>query len=405
MNDKSFGYYDLLRGSIDDGILKLVDDDQFKMAFKKDDAPLVSTTTAAYNVVYGEYVWVWTNMYAPTIGALSKQPWKGSGVRVKTANSSTLVSGLTETEAIPASTLPTYAYIKYPLRQMLTRLDYSRKQYVLSKSGDDTIPTPEQLRRDKAEEHALGLNNALLANAETAAAAASANYDGGKVFESLDRLISCDAEEDDLGGTTYGGWYDPYDGSSYDRDSGTTHDSVVVHGDGTLCYQTGNPTFTTDATFTLEALDTLYLNCRKNGLAVENAFWLTGWDTYMRIKQLYGDPKERFFDPTTVSFTVNGVRTEQGIEGGRTVSSYYGIPMIVDPNCTKDTISKVFLIDKSAVFMRVATPTVYLDFGFPAFSTISSALGQRLGYGAIFLTEGEIAVTRFNTSGKLCALK
>jgi hypothetical protein len=404
---KDFGYMEFLRNSILEGVGALgeVQDEEFKQAFAKtDDAALLSTTAAAYNVVYGAYVWVWTNMEVPIWSALPKKAWESSGVRVKSASSSTLISGLSETEALPASTKPTYAYMKYPLRQMVTRLDYSRKLAVLSKGGDDTIPTPEQLRKDKGEEHVLGLNQALFANAETAAGAAGANYDGGKVFESLDRLISCNAEENDLGGSTYTGWYDPYDGTSYDRDSGTTHDSVVVHGDGTLCYQTGNPDFTVDATFSLEVMDTLYSNCRKNGLQQQNGLWVTGWDTYMRMKQLYADPKERFFDPVRVSFDVNGVRTEKGIEGGTVLSSYHGMPMIVDPNCTTDTISKVFLLDMSSVFIRVATPTVYIDFGFPAFSTLTS-LAPRLGYGAIYLTEGEIAVTRFNTSGKLCALK
>jgi hypothetical protein len=246
----------------------------------------------------------------------------------------------------------------------------------------------------------------LLANAETVAAdsgAAAANTAGVSLFEALDRIISCDAEEDDLGGT-HDGWFDPWVGSAtVDRDSGTTYDAVVVHGDGTLCYQTGTPAFGTDATLTLDAKDTLLQNCLKNGLDKSNAFWLTGWDTYFRLKQLY-EVKERYMNPMKVTYSVNGVQTQNGSDVGFGIASMDDIPIIIDQQCPSDTISKLYLVDKSNIFLRVATPTVAVNLGYPAFSTISS-LAQRLGYGEVLLTEGELVATRFNTSGKLCALK
>lgn len=406
VDQNDFGYKDLMRKGIESGcsILSLAKE-HFEpiQKFVKDDAPLTSSTTAAWNPIYGKDVWVWTNMDYPVLGALAKQPWTRSGIRVKTANSSTLVTGLDESDALPASTLPTYGYMKYPLKQMVTRLDYTAKMSRLAASGDDTIATPEQLRKDKTEEHMLGLNMAILANAETEAAAAGANYAGVALYEALDRLISCDAEEDDLGGT-HAGWYDPYDGSSYDRDSGTTYDAVVVHGDGTNCYQAGNPAFGTDATLTLSAKDTLLQQCLTNGLKKQNAMWVTGWDTYFRLKSLY-EVKQRFMDSKQYTFNVNGISTPTGNQVGFELASMDDIPIIIDQNAPKDTISKLMLIDRSNVFLRVATPTTMLDLGFPAFSTISATLAQRLAYGQVLLTEGQLCVTRFNTSGKLCALK
>ena len=402
------GYADLLRQGIASGssILSLARQADTNIdRYVKDDAPLLTSTTGAVNPVYGRDVYVWTNLEHPAFGALAKQPWTRSGRRIKTANSSTLVEGYSENDAIPASTLPTYALMKYKIKNMITRLDWTLDMQVAAASGDDTIGTPEQLRADKTAEHMLGLGTAgILYNAETYAAAATGDNSGVSTFEALDRVISCDAEEDDLGGT-YNGCYDPWaESMTADRDSGTTYDAVVVHGDGTLCYQTGDPAFDTDATLTLDAKNVLLKNCLKNGLKRENGFWLTGYDTYFRLLDLYG-VKERYINPTKATYTVNGVQTMNGSEVGFDISTMDGMPIIVDPNCPKDTIDKLFLIDRSNVFMQIATPTVNINLGFPAFTTISATLGQRLGYAEVLLTQGELCATRLNTSGKLCALK
>jgi len=406
--DGDLGYTDLLRKGIENqySLLSLVrKKDNLIDRFVKDDAPLQSSTTGAWNTIYGRDVYVWTNMQHPFLLALGKQPWVRSGRRIKTANSTTLTTGMGETDALPPSLLPTYGLMKFGLKQIVTRLDYTAKMKRLAASGDDSIPTPEQLRADKTEEHVLGLGTeGLLLNAETVAGAAAANNAGVTVFEALDRVIACDDEEDDLGGT-HDGYYDPWaDQMTADRDTGTDFDAVVVHGDGSCSYKGGTGTFTSDVTLSLDAKDVLLLNCLKNGLKKENAFWMTGWDTYFRLKQLF-EVKERIMNPVKVTFGVNGVSTPSGTEVGMAIASMDDIPIIVDPNCPKDTISKLFLIDRSNVFMQMATPTVSIDLGFPAFSTISATLAQRLGYGEILLTEGELCATRLNTSGKLCALK
>lgn len=411
-----FGYTDLLRKG-----MRKMEDSNVSASFlghikgfetltnfiQKDDAPLLTTTTAAVNPIYGAQVYSWLNSATNFVSALAKQPWINSGIRVKTAHPSTKITGLGETDAIPASTLPTYGLLRFPLKQMATRYDYTAKMSRQSASGDDCIPTPSQLAKDVAEAHQLGLSESLLANAETQAADSTANYAGVSVTESIDRIISCDAEEDDLGGL-HTGWYNPYTGfASIDRDSGTTYDSVVVHGDGTIAggaSSVGNPNFAVDATLTLDALDTLYYQLRENGAKQEDLFFVTGWDTLKKLKKLI-DPKVRIVNPIEVSFDVNGVSTEKGSDYTFEVNSYNGVPFIVDQNTPKDTISKIFAVDRSNVFLRVATPTTLIDLGYPALSTQSSTLAQRFGYGKVLFTEMELVCTRYNTSGKLCALK
>ncbi len=401
MTKQDFGYMDFLKNS------PLVD----PKAFAKADDPLLSSTTAAWSVIYGQTVWVWANRQANFFGAIRKVPWQGSGVRVATSDPTNWTLGVGEEDTLTDAVKPTYALMKYPLKQVMTKIQYSRKQQLLSHAGDDSIPTPEQIRKDSAEGHILGINKMMLQNAELAAAGAAAVYDGsnpiyngsswvGTNIEALDRIISGDQEEGDLGGT-HNGWYDPWDGSSYNRDAGTTYNAVVYNGDGTT-----TSAFTADSTLSLDAIDAMLYQCKKNGLKTENAFFLTGYSTYRRWKNLI-DPKQRFVNPVNVTQDVNGVRTQRGVEGGFTVSSYENIPIILDQNCPYDAgaLDKIFLIDQEHVFLRVMTPTIFVDNAWPNMIYRSAAWIKALEHESFFLTEGELVCTRFNTSGKVAALK
>ena len=74
----------------------------------------------------------------------------------------------------------------------------------------------------------------LLADVEAEAAGASGANTGTKDFETLDRIISSDAEEDATGGSQ-AGYYDPYAANAtIDRDSGTDFDCTVESASGTI---------------------------------------------------------------------------------------------------------------------------------------------------------------------------
>ena len=415
----NFGWLDFLKNSIeldDDQIGGAINDlmnKDFLDSFRKDDAPLLTSTTGAKSILYGATVWGWTNLDNAAFGAMSKVPYDKSGERAKTADSTTKASGVAETGAIPAGQKPTYALLAHDYAQIVSRFDYSRKQANLV-GKDDVIATPEQLRMDRGQEHASALNEYLMANNETNAANATANNAGGQsylygamqsnVMECLDRILSCDDEEDDLGGTHIN-WYDPYVASgTYDRDSGTTYDAQVVYGDGTSSYQGGSGTFTTDVTLSLGAIDNLIDNCVDAGSKKSDLFFITGRDTLTRWKNLEA-PKQRYMNPVYASLSVNGIQTEPGVEAGFQINSYDSVPIVTDVDCPSYTISKIYLVNKTDIFLKVMTPTIYVDLAFPAFSTSGSALAQRLGSGAFFLTELELVAKRYNRSGKLCALK
>jgi len=333
------GYYDLLKRGmqpmedqpISAGILGQLHVKELDTFAKTDDAPLLSTTTAAVNPIYGQVVYSWLNNEAPFLNALASQPWTIDGIRIKTANGTRRFTGLASQDALPAADKGTYALMRFPLKENATRYDWSMK--LVSLQGNDAIPTPQQLAVDRAEDHQLGWSEAILADAQAKAAGAAANNAGPDTWETIDRIISSNAEYTDLKGTHLG-WYNPYVQTATIDRTGTVYDSVVVHGDGTNTYQTGNPNFAVDATLSLDAKDVMLQQCLKNGLKRENGFWMTGYDTYFRLKQLY-EVKERYMNPQKYTFSVNGVSTPNGAQVGFTLASMDDMPIIVDPNAPK----------------------------------------------------------------------
>jgi len=76
----NFGWLDFLKNSIeldDDQIGGAINDlmnKDFLDSFRKDDAPLLTSTTGAKSILYGATVWGWTNLDNAAFGAMSKVP-------------------------------------------------------------------------------------------------------------------------------------------------------------------------------------------------------------------------------------------------------------------------------------------------------------------------------------------
>lgn len=384
-------------------------DDEHKLPgsyFSKSDDPLLISTTAVWRAIMGKANWMFANLANPAFGALPKVPWDKSGERIITVEPTTAAcQGVAEDGALPDSQKPTWAYHATQFKQIVTRIQVSRKMQRAAQLGDDTIDM-ETLKNWAFKHNAYEMGKMILEKAETAAGAAAADYAGKDGLEALDRAISCDAEEDDLGGT-HDGYYDPWTkyestagGTVWDRDSGTTYDAQVIHGDGTLCYQTGNPAFGTDATLSLETIDQLIDETQKNGANPRSQVFITGFDTARRWAQLVS-PKQRFADYERMTVTVNGVEAVEGRRAGFRVGMYDDIPILRDKNCPKDTISKIFLVDTSSLFLKVATPT-FLMAPDEAESYLAS---DKLQQDYWFLTELELWNTDPTVQGKLVSLK
>jgi len=368
--------------------------------FTKADDPVLTSTTGVLQLTYGEMAFDWVNREHNLFGVLPKRPWERSGWRVITADP-TLPGGIGESAVIPDSVKPTYAALDTKPKQILLPYSYSDKDRKLAATGDDAIPPESELRAWAARAHALQIDADLFACAETAC---SAHWTGTDDFETIDRIISCDEEDDDLASTftdCFDAWK-KYATVAIDRDNATTYDSVVVHADGTVTPSAS--AFGTDATFNMEAVDTLISECIKKGADRRSQVMITGYDTYNRMVQLE-KVKERYMNPVRAVQTVNGIQTMPGADAGMLVSSYQDIPIIVCQNCPKDGIQRIYLVDTRYLFIKLLTPTIFQSSTFPPQIDIGGTFGARLMDKHWFRTDGELICTNFKVQGKLRSAK
>lgn len=365
------------------------------------DAPVLTTTTGVYNAVYGAMVWAQLNREANAFGLLPKYPWLRSGWRVITARAAASGGGVAENGDIPATIKPTFAELSAKPKTIAHAFDVSEVQgYLASQSLDDAIGSMEQLRPEMATHHREMINVMLLrdvsAEASDAGAARDSTEDSNwNQFESLDRIVASDGEEDQFGGS-YANWFDPW-GTTVDRDSGTTYDSYVSHNSGT------------DRALTDELIRTMFYQTKSAGGNTNVV--LTGLDTYSKVQGIY-DAYVRYnpVGESTVRFSVNGIETSQGTSVGIHIPSLYGVPLVTSKDAPQDTLSRIFFLDTSdpegygqpRLGIQIAKPTQYFEAGID--TGTPHALG-RLGTEGMFRTMGELICKHFPGQGKLRDLK
>lgn len=110
------------------------------------DAPVLTSTTAARQILYGAQLWAQIILSSTTFGALPKRPWQKSGYRAVTAAGSTGSAGMTEGGAIPATLKPTMALIGVTPKELSASFDMSAMQIKLqgrttSSPGRNSSPT------------------------------------------------------------------------------------------------------------------------------------------------------------------------------------------------------------------------------------------------------------------------
>lgn len=372
----------------------------------KADAPIVTSTSGVFNAIFGAYAWAQLNLEANAFGILPKYPWDKSGWRFITArpslntnNSNTVLGGTAEGGLIAETAKPTIAEID--VRPKTMQLPFSASEvmeWLATHSKDDIWGGLGSLRLYMAVQHKEFINQALLADVEYVAANAGANNSGTADFETLDRIISADAEEDSLGGT-YTDMYDPWRGNTsvIDRDSGTTYDSIVESASGTIG---------TNGILTDDVLRTALRKARKAG-GKDPTVFLGSHEVYSEIQGLYL-PSVRIANPygeAVVSIDVNGIQTFKGTGVGIHVDSIYGIPFIPTkdaPSNSADTseVGRLFALDTSdaegfgypRLGIQVAIPTEYYEATrrSPGYPFVNDAFVEK----GLFRTMGE-SVCRF----------
>jgi hypothetical protein len=361
--------------------------------FEKADAPIDTTNVAgAFNIMYGAMVYDQVNREVNAHALLPKKPWGPiSGLRIITDNPSTKGGAVSESGTLPDTIRLTPDELYDEPAFMMSTWEIT-DLFAFKTAHDDGIGNAEAWYRSKFSDiHSQYLNETLLADASADAAAANANttnakVDAGDYFESLDRMVSNDSEEDAFGGT-YTGWFDVYQ-SLVDRDAEGLGESYVSHNSGT------------DRTLTLGMLDTAIQNLEDNGGSDVRSrlVMLTGRDTYNRIKQLVGPQWKIDMDTIPAAMTINGLQTYAGKDATFQIRTYEGIPIVVDKNVTQDTLSRIYFVDTGNMEIRVGMPTVYM-------SADNKILLDALKTKYAYLTVQQLYCTRFNTQGKIRDLK
>lgn len=351
--------------------------------FAKIDDPVLSTTTGIWQVLYGRAAFSMLHREISAISALPSVPWARDGVRVITADPTTKVEGIAENAAFPETDKPDYDVYETDTKWEISPWEITEKVKFHARVNEGIDPAAD-LRREFQDIHIAGLDELLLADASAEAAAAGADRAAADMYdiESLDRLISSDAEEDFFGGD-HSHWFDPY-GTDVDRDDGTTYDSTVLEADGV------------DRAISTDLLDELIRTCEDAGAKKEYSFLLTTRETRDKISALQ-QAQLRYIPIQRVELTVNGVRTARGQEMGFQVASYKDYPILVDKNVPVDTIGRVFLIDTRFMRKKIAFPTMYLETGGPSDWLQLDALKDLAAY----MTVLEIECTNFAPHGKL----
>lgn len=387
----------------------------------KADTPVRTTTSGVYNPIYGAWVWGQMNMEFNLFGALPKHPWNRSGWRMIIARSSRTTitnnyGGVAEGGNIPDASPPEFMQVYTNPRTVAHCFSVSEIQNELGNLGaDDVTSNMEILRSYFAVEHKEAHNKALLAPLPLPDPSESGNPNYKSVaLESIDRIVSSNAEAVAMGASSTDHPCDPYSPANnatgiFSRTTASEYgDSVVLSPSGTL----GVPGDLTD-----DVILQLIRTVRHKG--ANPTFWLTGWDTYGKIQSIYAPEVRYGVGVTNAVMSVNGVKTDVGEHVGMKVTTLYGYPVIVSKDAPqsytgitystrvqKSTISNLYLLDTSnpegydypRLFIKVLKPTQYFEAGM---STGLPFAINALADKGMFRTVSQAICHRFNVQGKI----
>ena len=357
-----------------DDLLQYYYGDIFARQLKKDSDVTIGDS-GMYSAIFGPELFREIVLEDSLMGALTKKPWKKSGYRVVTTAGETSGGGVADGGSVPATVEPTAEEITMVPKLHSRTVGMGVLQNAMA--GKDDVVTWDGLRRETEDEFKDVANRALLTDVTTTA---------GNNFESLDRVCSSKAEEDDCSDVDAG------DNDIYgiDRDAATTYDAYVSENNNS------------DRTFTVSLVDTVLQNVDiywRNG-EYARKFIVTGRDTLFRWGAQLA-PRLRF-GSERVQFGVNGIQSMKGVEGGVALSSYLGIPVITDARVVQDTISRIYVVDQDTCWFGLVAPVMYSEVGNDEREQI--LLGKHAKEG-MFTMKGELVCTQFHNQGKVRDLK
>jgi len=355
---------------------------------KADNDFTVANQAAAFNVVYGAKVYNQLNQKSEVAKLLKKEPWTQSGWRVMTTRpvdnggNEDFSAGIAEGASFATidTTAPTLKEVEATLKEIVTPYEISTKAELLSDADDGLKGLAAFMRKQMGDAHVFGMDQMLLADADTVVAAN---------LESLDRVTTTDAYCNPSGGALDA----RTDGDMYNL----TKQTEAAWMDAGHCDQADG----SDRPLTTAMLDNMIEGVMTNGANYSDLILLTGHDTYMNIQQLLtkgGDGGAatilRYDAAQEGAASQNGVLGQSGLNYDSRVGSYNGIPIFVSQHVTKDTTSRIHLLDLPQFALRVAAPTTYV-------ANDNLAVTQSLTKQFALVSAMELITYRWNTSGSV----
>lgn len=360
-------------------------------SFGKADDTLTSTTAPGYNnVVYGQEVYSLLNSETNIFSLIGTRPWRKSGERVILKRDRTLgEGGHAENEALPDTNHPEIAEYEQTVESIAHNFDVSQEQQLLSDTNDDRLNDPfDFIRRyygtgtqnQEEGEHPKHIN-AQLGSPATRDESANALFENA--FIPIDRLVSAQNEVNNTSVTA-----SDANVFGFDRSSGEFEANVLENsGD--------------DRPVTINLLDEAITAVRqssgKEPVSNNDYFFLTGHDTFELLEEEVGS-KERL-EPVRATTGLNGVQTNAGDDVGITVQSYKDIPIFRTNDLVSDTVSRIFLLDSTSLYMKQLLPTQFYSTGINVDDN-PFALDRRANEG-MFLTMGQTTITNPNACAKI----
>lgn len=362
-------------------------DNQFMNQISKD-APLLSSTTAAYVATHGSNAFHQIIQEDNLRKLLPTKPYMRGGYRAITAAGSTSTIGVAENAAIPDTLKPTLANVDIGIKEQAYSFNVSARLQFLSMLEDDAWAEGgsayDAMRIYMGIEFNKLINRELNTNVTTLASTR---------YETIDRIVSSNGEVTNCGDVDAG----DSDIYSIDRDAGASWVDAYVAENANV-----------DRPLTSALIKDVMTNVQPNWGGpqmgnqpgnYQNKIWVTGYDTKAEIEKIYENQNTYRNSGVRVAITLNGVQTlPEGSAAGMLVNTLYGIPLFVTNDAVQDTLSRLYLLDLNHLHFSMAIPTMYFQAGFSKGTPVELDAFQDKG---VYYQMGELKATRFNVHGKL----
>ena len=356
----------------------------------KADDPVLSTTSNVYDPIYGAQVWGQFNTEANALGILAKTVWTNSGWRVLTARAAASGGGVSENANLPYTIKPSWYKLSTKPKTIAHTFEVSEVQeFLAAEAQDDGTGDLSNMRTIMGVHHREMMNVMLLTDVDTLA---------GYNLESIDRICSSKSESD--AGLMTAGDNDIY---GIDRS-----DATYSWADAQVDHASGVDRIITDDLIREMIRDTL------PAAGANTTLGITGTDTLSEIESLY-QTQARYnrndaLGTSDVQLTVNGVQTAKGINAGIQITSVYNIPLFTSKDVTKDSLSRLYLLDTSnpegftvpRLALDIAKPTQYFEAGMKKGDPFAI---NKFGNKGMYRTMAELKCKFFAVQGKIRDLK